>query len=367
METTERFPQWAVEGDSISSFQMIDVGAKAATRRRAVARGTIRLSKDAYIALREKRNPKGDVLALAEVAGIQAVKRVPDTIPLCHSLPIEYARLRFEYSDERLEVTAFCEVGTTGKTGVEMEALAGVNGALLSIYDLSKAVNPVLSISGIRLDLKEGGKSGRWTHPDFRGKSSADSKTSTGQSQSKSHPSVEQAWKSNLHETTSSVLVVSDRCARGEAEDTSGARLETFLRTQGSQFLKKSVAPDEIERIRYEVSSLCQELHDQKLHSQILFVTGGTGVSPRDVTPEALEPLWTKRIPGIGELLRSSGALYTPMSWISRSEAGLVGDALVILLPGSQSAVEQALATLDPILNHLLHIVRGGAHRHERR
>jgi cyclic pyranopterin monophosphate synthase len=346
METTKRFPPSAAESDSVSSFRMIDVGGKTATRRRAVARGTIRLTQDAFLAIREKKNPKGDVLALAEVAGIQAVKRVPDTIPLCHSLPIEYARLRFAYSEARLEVTVFCEVGTTAKTGVEMEALAGVNGALLSIYDLSKAVNPVLSISDIRLDIKEGGKSGRWTHPDFQ---ETDLEKTTPL----------QAWKSNLKETTSSVLVVSDRCARGETQDSSGVRLETYLRAQGSRFLKKAVVPDEIERIRYEVLQLCQELH-----SQILFVTGGTGMAPRDVTPEALESLWTKRIPGIGELLRSSGSLYTPMSWISRSEAGLVGETLVVLLPGSESAVEQSLISLDPILSHILHVTRGGSHHH---
>jgi cyclic pyranopterin phosphate synthase len=339
METTERFQPSA--GDS--SFRMVDVGAKEATRRRAVARGTIKLSRDAYGAIREKKNPKGDVLALAEIAGIQAVKRVPEAIPLCHSLPIEYARLKFEFSEALAEVTVFCEVGTTAKTGVEMEALAGVNGALLTIYDLSKAVNPVLSISEIRLDVKEGGKSGRWVHPDF-------------QEEDSNHVTTP-LWKAELKNTRATVLVVSDRCAKAEAQDTSGAKLESYLKMQGAQILKKAIVADEIEKIRSEVLLLSRELS-----SQILFVTGGTGISPRDVTPEALEPLWTKKVPGIGELLRSSGAQFTATSWISRSEAGMIGNTLVIVLPGSERAVEQALGVLDPILSHILHIAGGGAH-----
>ena len=339
METTEHSPQ--SEAKATSFFRMVDVGGKPDTRRRAVARGTICLSREAFVAIREGTNPKGNVLALAEVAGIQAVKRVPESIPLCHSLPIEYARLRFEFSEADSKVTVFCEVGTTGKTGVEMEAIAGVNGALLSIYDLSKAVNPVISMTGIRLDLKEGGKSGRWTHPEFL-------------EEAPGLPSAKR--QSNLNGILSSVLVVSDRCARGEAKDSSGVRLEEYLRAQGSPFLRKTIVPDEVENIQSAVIRMIGE------GSRIIFVSGGTGASPRDVTPEALDSLWTRRLPGIGELLRSTGARHTPMSWISRSEAGLVGKTLVILIPGSENAARGAIETLDPILSHLMHVMKGNDH-----
>jgi cyclic pyranopterin phosphate synthase len=339
METTERFPLSADESKGVTSFHMIDVGGKNPTKRRAVARGTIRLTEESYVALRAKKNPKGDVLAVAEVAGIQAVKRVPETIPLCHSLPIDYAHLRFEFSNERFEITVFCEVGTTAKTGVEMEALAGVNGALLSIYDLSKAINPILTLTNIRLDSKEGGKSGIWTHPDFK----------------EGVAPLEQ--KKNLKSKKASVIVVSDRCFREESQDKSGSHLENILKNQGCQFVKKVIVPDEVDLIRTAVLQQCQDLG-----VELLLITGGTGVSPRDVTPEALEPLWTKKIPGIGELLRTTGSHYTQHSWTSRSEGGLVGETLVILLPGSSNAVTQGITTLNPLLPHLLSIIKGGSH-----
>src|SRR4051812_32294886 len=135
METTPASPPSVAE-----SFQMINVAAKAVTARRAIARGQIELHPSAMRAVRERTNPKGDVLAVAELAGIQATKRTSDWIPLCHPLPIEHAKLRFELSDNT--ITVGCEVATHAKTGVEMEALCGVQAALLAIYDLSKAVHP---------------------------------------------------------------------------------------------------------------------------------------------------------------------------------------------------------------------------------
>ena len=133
-----------------SVFRMIDVGAKQPTRRRAVAQGTIHLGERAFQAVRRGTNPKGDVLALAEVAGIMATKRTADPIPLCHPLPLDSVRVHCDLDEAKLAVTVSCEAATVAKTGVEMEALCGVNGALLAIYDLSKAVDPVLSISDIR-------------------------------------------------------------------------------------------------------------------------------------------------------------------------------------------------------------------------
>jgi cyclic pyranopterin monophosphate synthase len=147
------------------SFRMIDVGEKAPTKRRALARGRIEMSRSAFDALRTGRNPKGDVLAQAEVAGMLAAKRTSELIPLCHPLALDQVQVRFELVDATCSVIASCEASATARTGVEMEALQGVSGALLAIYDLSKAVDPVLSISDVHLSVKEGGKSGLWVHP----------------------------------------------------------------------------------------------------------------------------------------------------------------------------------------------------------
>lgn len=146
-------------------FHMIDVGEKPATRRRAVARGRIRMSRTAFDALRAGANPKGDVLAQAEVAGILAAKRTSELLPLCHPLALDRVRVSFELVPETCSVIASCEAAATARTGVEMEALQGVTGALLAVYDLSKAVDPVLTISDVHLGVKEGGKSGTWVHP----------------------------------------------------------------------------------------------------------------------------------------------------------------------------------------------------------
>ena len=148
-----------------SHLSMIDVGEKVPTRRRARALGRIRMSAEAFRALRDGTNPKGDVLGQAEVAGLLAAKRTAEVIPLCHPLPLEQVVLRFELEPDSCAVVAFCEAAATARTGVEMEALSGVCGALLAIYDLCKAVDPVLTISEVRLQVKEGGKSGRWVHP----------------------------------------------------------------------------------------------------------------------------------------------------------------------------------------------------------
>jgi molybdenum cofactor biosynthesis protein MoaC len=146
-------------------FHMIDVGEKVPTRRRAVACGRIQMSRAAFDAIRLGANPKGDVLAQAEVAGILGAKRTADLIPLCHPLPLDRVSLRFELVVESCSVVAWCEVSATARTGVEMEALQGLSSALLAIYDLSKAVDPVLTLTELRLQVKEGGKSGRWVHP----------------------------------------------------------------------------------------------------------------------------------------------------------------------------------------------------------
>ncbi len=146
-------------------FHMIDVGEKAPTRRRALACGRIEMSRAAFEALRDGKNPKGDVLAQAEVAGMLAAKRTFELVPLCHPLALDQVRVRFELVEADCAVVASCEATATARTGVEMEAIQGVTGALIAIYDLSKAVDPVLVISDVHVAVKEGGKSGRGLHP----------------------------------------------------------------------------------------------------------------------------------------------------------------------------------------------------------
>lgn len=139
---------------------MVDVGEKAVTSRQAVASGRIRMSRECFDAVRSNDVKKGDVLGVARIAGIMGAKRTSDLIPLCHRLNLTFAGIEFGLHPETYEIEAVCTVRCDGKTGVEMEALTGVNTALLTIYDMCKAIDKRMEIGSICLLRKTGGKSG---------------------------------------------------------------------------------------------------------------------------------------------------------------------------------------------------------------
>ena len=139
---------------------MVDVSEKDVTSRVAVASGIIRVNADVMDAILNQKVKKGDVLGVARVAGIMAVKQTPHLIPMCHTLLISKCSVDFEIDKEALEIKAICTVKVEGKTGVEMEALTGVSVTLLTIYDMCKAIDKRMEMTDIRLESKEGGKSG---------------------------------------------------------------------------------------------------------------------------------------------------------------------------------------------------------------
>lgn len=141
---------------------MVDVGEKSDTKREAVASGIIKMSAECFEKVKTGGMKKGDVLGVARIAGIMGAKKTSELIPLCHILNLTMVEIDFEYLDEMCAVRAVCRAKTTGKTGVEMEALTGVNVALLTIYDMCKAVDKGMEISEIHLLEKSGGKSGMW-------------------------------------------------------------------------------------------------------------------------------------------------------------------------------------------------------------
>ena len=162
----EKLKDWAREIFQKNSFNMIDVSSKKETFRRALASGKIYVGKEVFNLIKNKEMPKGDPIALAEVSAVLGVKKTSELIPLCHPLSIDHTatKIIMDEADNSLEV--FCVVSAVVKTGVEMEAIMGVNAALITIYDLSKIVNTHLKIENVRLLIKEGGKSGLWTNPD---------------------------------------------------------------------------------------------------------------------------------------------------------------------------------------------------------
>lgn len=150
--------------DSQGNARMVDVGGKVATARRAVATGRIRMSPAALTAIRDGNAPKGDVLAAARIAGIMAAKKTGDLIPLCHPLALDAVTVEFALEDDGVRATASASL--TGRTGIEMEAMTAASIALLTIYDMAKALDKAMVIEGVRLLAKSGGKSGEWTAPE---------------------------------------------------------------------------------------------------------------------------------------------------------------------------------------------------------
>jgi molybdenum cofactor biosynthesis protein MoaC len=331
-----------------SYFHMTDVSAKTPTFRRAVAMGRIYTGPAALDLITRNGLPKGDALKLAEMAGIQGAKNASAAIPLCHPLPLDHVALHLELEPTAAAVAAYCTVAATARTGVEMEALAGVHAALLTVYDLVKPVEPALEISGIRLLLKQGGKKGLWVHPG-------------GIPDSLHQLLAGQTPHAPLAGVTAAVLTLSDRASAGIYKDASGELLTALLREAGADITHYSVLPDEPDALATEVTRLAAA------GTRLLICTGGTGLTARDITPDTVQPLLERLIPGIGELLRSSGARQLPQAWLSRALAGSIGGMLVITLPGSRGAVEDGMAALLPVLPHALQLLDGAAPTPSRR
>ena len=149
--------------DEQGRARMVDIGGKSETQRVAIALGMIRMAPATLTALRDGKAPKGDVLAVARIAGIMAAKRTADLIPLCHPLALDAVTIEFAFVDNGIEARATASL--TGRTGVEMEALTAVSVALLTVYDMAKAIDKAMVIGGVRVIEKRGGKSGDWRAP----------------------------------------------------------------------------------------------------------------------------------------------------------------------------------------------------------
>lgn len=303
-----------------SHFRMIDVGSKIDTHRTALASGIFVAAPETLARIVARTLPKGDALILAEVAGIQGAKSASALLPLCHPLTLNSVRVWSEATESKIIV--FCEVKSFGKTGIEMEALCGVNAALLCLYDLTKAIDKNLTLQDIRLLSKEGGKS-----------------------------------DVNLNSVRAAVLVLSDRCSRGEQEDLSGKAAFDWLGQQGAQVSPVHVIPDEADILAAE---LTQKLELSQF--DLIVTSGGTGISKRDITPETVLALCEKfhgrEITGFGEWLRTSGSNHTPLAWLSRSTAVLIRNTLIICLPGSPKAVLEGLNASAKLIQHALEIAR---------
>ena len=317
------------EAEGTQDFKMIDVGTKRPTKRRAIASGQILMSRGAFTKLREKSLPKGDPLPMAEIAGVLGVKKTPEILPMCHTLPIEQALVQCVLDEQKTAVQVFGQVATFGKTGVEMEALMATNAALLTLWDLLKSTDPFLTITETRLLVKTGGKSGVWVNKDYTPEWLLEQLP----------PADKMAGK------TAGVLVMSDRASQGVYEDASGQLLHKYLTENGADMPFYEIIPDEADRIETAIKEAVSTHQPD-----VLFACGGTGPGPRDVTPEVVEKTCDRMLDGLGELLRYESGYFTETAWLSRMTAGMAGATLVIALPGSAKAVKECIEIMEPFL-----------------
>lgn len=306
------------------SIIMVDITSKSNTLRQAIASATVTVSKQETIdAILGKKVPKGDVFEFSRAAGLLAIKKTSDVIPDCHPLPIEYAAIKHEVAG--LSVLITVEVHTIYKTGVEVEAMHGASVTALTMYDMLKPLDKGVEISNIKLVQKSGGKSD---------KSAIDTSA-----------------------INCAVIVCSDTVSAGKQEDVSGKKVIQKVEQWGVTVAHYEIIPDDHDQIQQLVKKFSAE------ECKLILLSGGTGLSPRDITPEAVAPLIDRHIPGIMETARQYGQQRMPYAMLSRGVAGFVKNSLVITLPGSVKGVAETMDALFPQVLHVFKVVDGSRHK----
>jgi len=311
--------------------QMVDVGSKQITARRATARSTVRMRPDVLRTLVQSGGPKGDAFLVARLAGIAAAKRTAELIPLCHPIPLDRVDVELRADPDAGLVTIEAEARATARTGVEMEALTAASVAALTLYDMAKALQRDIVIERVELLAKEGGRSGAWS------KDAASSPAAA------------------VHEAT--VVTCSTRAAAGEREDASGPAVILALREAGFDVAPEPIVlPDDEDLI----ASTLLQLADAG--ARLIVTSGGTGLTPGDRTPAATLRVIDREVPGLAELMRAAGLASTPMAALSRGVVGARGTTLIANLPGSPRGAVESLEALLPVLPHALEQLAGGDH-----
>ena len=306
--------------DDKGNVKMVDVTNKLLTVRVAKAEGKINMRPETIAGIKDGELPKGNVLNTAKIAGIQAAKKTSGIIPLCHQLNLSFVDIEFELKSDNIWIRAI--VKTKESTGVEMEALSAVSIALLTVYDMCKAVDKTMEISGVKLIEKKGGKSDHATG--YR-------------------PKV-------------GVVTLSDGVVRGKREDISGKILANGFLNSGCVVDHRKVLEDGSDHL----VPMIYEWIDSGV--ELILTTGGTGLSPRDLTIDVLQGVFDSKLTGVEQALHSYGRGKIKTAMLSRLTAGVIKGAIVICLPGSPGATRDALDVLIPTIFHSFHMLKGEQH-----
>jgi cyclic pyranopterin phosphate synthase len=302
---------------------MVDITHKIITQRTATAQAIVKVGSSATMqAILDKTVPKGDVLEVARTAGLFAVKNTSNSIPDCHPMPIEFTGIEYEMLEDSVLIKV--TVKAIYRTGVEVEAMHGASIVALTMYDMLKPIDKQVEISTIKLLRKKGGKSDYGVKEDL--------------------------------DLSVAVIVCSDSVSSGKKEDRAGKVISDKVKNLGLSVSSYSIIPDEVVDIQETINKLCSANKD------LIILTGGTGLSNRDVTPEAIIPMLDRRIPGIEEAIRSYGQDRTPYAMLSRSVVGFKGDTLIMALPGSTAGASESMDAVFPSILHLFKILNGFNH-----
>jgi cyclic pyranopterin monophosphate synthase len=302
---------------------VVNITHKSNSLRKAIAQAVVKVGAQQTIQIiKDNKVPKGNIFEMAKVAGLFAAKKTSDMIPDCHPLPIEYTSITYEIKE--LQIYIYVEIHTIYKTGVEVEAMHAASVVALTMYDMLKPIDKNIEIQNIKLLEKRGGKSDKKDSFDLP--------------------------------LTASILVCSDSISKGEKKDRAGKVIMNKLQNEGVKVYDYEIIPDEKEDIQAKVKEYL------KKGVNLILITGGTGLSKRDITPEAIQPLLEREIPGVAEAIRSYGQNRTPLAMLSRSIAGLIGNTLIITMPGSTQGAEESMDAVFPSILHIFKIIEGSQH-----
>ncbi|MBS1705162.1 MAG: bifunctional molybdenum cofactor biosynthesis protein MoaC/MoaB [Armatimonadetes bacterium] len=299
---------------------MRDISHKFSTLRTARAQAVLIASAETVARVQAGDTPKGDPVPVARVAAVQAAKKTTEWIPYCHNIPIEFVGVDFSFEPDRIIVEV--SITSVAKTGVEMEAITAAAASVITLYDMLKMIDESMEIGSIHLLEKRGGKS------DLPHRS---------------------GWLAK-------VIVVSDRASTGTYADQSGPILQEVLQANGALEVEVAIVADDVEKLRDAITSRVTAGID------MVFVTGGTGIGPRDITFEAVTPLLERSLPGVVSAFQSYSQDRVPTAMLARPVAGLIGNTLVVAIPGSPRACVDAVNALMPNLLHFIDMLKGTPH-----